>query len=746
MKPPFVAYASIILDVAIDKVLDYGITTEQHSVIQPGSRVEVPLRGKLRTGYVLEIKETCDYPSVLSLSSILSESPFISPDLLQLALWISRYYCAPLREIFRMLLPPGVRKGMAPKEQLFVMRGKTREELLQLCVSLRDKKPGQAIILEAMLPVKKGILLSQLLEETKGSRSTINTLTKQGLLILDRVRVDRSPLVNEEYFKTQPKILNPDQAEALAKIEKSLDQQMFETHLLYGITGSGKTEVYLQAIDKALKADKSTIMLVPEISLTTQTIERFRSRFQEKIAILHHRLSEGERNDEWHHIRSGKAKIVVGARSAIFSPVVNLGLIIVDEEHEQSYKQSDRAPCYQARDVAVMRGKLTNSTVILGSATPSLESYYNAQKGKYTLSVLHQRAEVSSLPQVTIVDMRKEFEKVKGITHFSEALLNGIEKRYQQGEQTILFLNRRGYHTVLKCQECQQSVKCTHCDISMTFHLSNNCLSCHLCGYQLSPPPTQCPLCQGKNPLKFRGAGTEQIDRALHAIFPSIRTLRMDADTTRHKGSHQKLLRDFATGKADVLIGTQMIAKGLHFPEVTLVGVLNSDAGLNIPDFRASETTFQLITQVAGRSGRGLLPGYVIIQTSIPDNATIQYAAHQDYTGFYQEEIAIREFFRYPPFCHMAKILFSGKEPQYTQKVAEEIRGALIRELPASFELTPLVPCGYTKVKDHYRYQFLIRGPSMYPLNQALQTLQKMRPLPRQIKSFVDINPVSTFF
>lgn len=742
----FIAYASILLDVAVDKTLDYGITSELQSLVQTGSRVEVPVRGHLRTGYVLEIKDRPDYSSVKPIAKVLSEAPLISADLFQLALWMSRYYCTSLQSIFRILLPSGIRKGMAPKEQLFVMRGKTREELRELCIDLRHKKPAQAIILEAMLPVKKGVLLSKLLEETKGSRSTVNALAKQGLLVIDIIRIDRSPLLNEEYFSTKPKTLNSEQADALNKIEKSLNHQIFETHLIYGVTGSGKTEVYLQAIDKALKANKSTIMLVPEISLTGQTIERFRSRFKEKIAILHHRLSQGERNDEWQHIRSGKARIVIGARSAIFSPVVNLGLIIVDEEHEQSYKQNDLSPCYQARDVAVMRGKFTNCTVILGSATPSLESYYNAQKGKYTLSVLNQRADIASLPKVTIVDMRKEFDKAKGFTNFSDALLNGIEKRHQKGEQTILFLNRRGYHTVLLCQECQNSVKCAHCDVPMTFHLGDNCLSCHLCNYQLIPPPTECPGCRGKKPLKFRGVGTEQIERALHAIFPSIRTLRMDADTTRHKGSHQKLLRDFGTGKADVLIGTQMIAKGLHFPEVTLVGILNSDAGLNIPDFRASETVFQLITQVAGRSGRGVMAGEVIIQTSLPDNATIQYASCQDYLGFYKEEIAVREIFRYPPFSHMAKLLFSGKNAQQTQGAAEQIRQLLIQNLSSQFEFNPVIPCGYTKVKDQFRFQFLIRGPTMYPLSGALQAIQEKHPIPRQVKLFIDINPSSTFF
>lgn len=742
----FAAFASVILDVSLDKSLDYGITAEQIKYIQIGSRVEVPVRGHLRAGYVLAIKEKPSFPKVLPVGNVLSDASLITPDLFELALWLSRYYCSPLRDIFRIFLPPGVRKGMSPKEQLFVMRGKTREELRNICASFRNKKPAQATILEAMLPVKKGILLSELLEQTNGSRSAVDALTKQGLLILDIVRIDRSPLLNEEYFPTRPKELNPDQAEALQKIERSISRQAFETHLLFGVTGSGKTEVYLQAIDKALKEGKSTIMLVPEISLTAQTIERFRSRFKEKIAILHHRLSQGERNDEWHNIRAGKAKIVVGARSAIFSPVSNLGLIIVDEEHEQSYKQNDTSPCYQGRDVAVMRGKIASCTVVLGSATPSLESYYNARQGKYILSILHQRASSATLPKVSVVDMRKEFEKAKGYTNFSDALLSGIKKRHKQGEQTILFLNRRGYHTTLLCQDCQQTLKCSHCDVPMTFHLGDNCLSCHLCGYQISPPPVECPGCHGKRPLKFRGAGTEQIERALHAIFPDIRTLRVDADTTRHKGSHQKLLREFGTGKADVLIGTQMIAKGLHFPEVTLVGVLNSDAGLNIPDFRASETIFQLITQVAGRSGRGAVPGEVIIQTALPDNATIQYAARQDYEGFYAEEIAVRELFGYPPFSHMAKILLSGHHPKHTMEAAERIREALVQILPQQFEFNPVVPCGHAKVKDLFRYQFLIRGPSMVPLNAALKTVQEKLSLPRQIRLFIDVNPSSTFF
>lgn len=740
----FPAYASVVLDNALDHSLEYGILPEQIPQIQIGCRVEVPLRSKYSSGFVIEIKESSTFTHVKPIQKVMSDRPLITPELLQLSLWMMRYYCTPLGSILKMILPPGVRKIMAPKEQLFIKRGKSKEELREFCIEWRNKRPGQVAVLEELLQVTKGIFVSSLIAKTKAARSTIASLEKQGLILIESVQIDRSPLVNEEYFKTQAKKLNSEQEDALAKIEKSLLGQHFETHLLYGVTGSGKTEVYLQAIEKALSLGKGAIMLVPEISLTAQTIERFLSRFQEKIAILHHRLSQGERNDEWQNIHQGRAKIVIGARSAIFSPIQNLGLIIVDEEHEQSYKQNETYPCYQARDVAVMRGKMSQCPVILGSATPSFESYYNAQTGKYQLSVLNYRA-AASLPQVTIVDMRKEYEKSKGFTNFSDRLLNAIKKRQEVGEQSILFLNRRGYHTVLFCPECQSSIKCSHCDIPLTFHYQDNFLSCHLCAFQL-PPPKQCPSCNKSTPLKFRGVGTELVEKSLKAIFPDVRTIRLDADTTKHKGSHQKLLKDFKTGKADVLIGTQMIAKGLHMPEVTLVGVLNCDASLNIPDFRASEVAFQLITQVAGRSGRGALPGEVIIQTNMPDNSTIKHAASQDYVAFYKEEIAVRELFNYPPFTQLVKIIFSGTDAQKTLEIGESIRKLLIDKLPSHFELHPVLPCGYAKIKDKYRFQFLVRASNLNGLHAILSEIKKKYTFPNDVRMLIDVNPSSTYF
>lgn len=742
---PFTSYASVILDVSVDKTLDYGIPYEQQAAIRPGVRVSVPIQGRLAAGYVIAVKDKPDFTPVKAIAKVLSDEALITEDLFHLAVWMTKYYCCSLRDVFKIFLPSSVRKIMQPKQQLFVMRGKTREELRQVCEELRNKHSAQSDVLDVMLQVTKGIFLSELLEKTGGSRSPVDTLVKKGYLIVDIVRVDRSPLLNEEYFQSKPKHLNQEQALALEKIKTSLSHNRYEAHLLYGVTGSGKTEVYIQSIDHALKLGKGVIMLVPEISLTSQAIQRFRSRFQEKIAILHYRLSDGEKNDEWHKIRKGEAKIVIGARSAIFSPVKDLGLIIVDEEHEQSYKQ-DEAPSYQGRDVAVMRAKLSQSTVVLGSATPSLESYTNAKNGKYTLSVLNHRADIASLPIVHIIDMKKEYEKAKGYTHFSEALLSGIKKRQEKGEQSILFLNRRGYHTTLLCQSCGKAMQCAHCDVSMTFHLGDNHLSCHLCGDKLSPPPKTCLYCGSDNPLKFKGAGTEQIEKALHAIFPEIRTIRVDGDTTKHKGSQQKLLRDFAAGKADVMIGTQMIAKGLHFPEVTLVGVLNSDASLSIPDFRASEIAFQLMTQVAGRAGRGAVRGEVILQTATPDNATIRLAAEQNYEKFYDEEMGVRKLFYYPPFSQMIKLTFVGTSRQDVEKQAQQIRQQLADSIPSDFTLHPVVPCGYAKVKDHYRFQFLIRGPNLSSLNEAISSIQKQFLSIRSVRLFIDVNPSSTYF
>ncbi len=734
----FKAYASVLLDVGIDKPLDYGIPDAYVEKASVGMRVNVPLKGHERGGMILEIRDKPNYKSTLPINKLIDDA-FLSADLLELAHWMQSYYLTPLRHILKLMFPPSIRNELAHKEQYVVSRTLSHEKLRSICMQLRAPHPAQAQVLDIMLEQKSTLLLTELIEKSGVSKSPIDSLVKQGFLKLEKVVIDRSPLVGANYFRTDAKKLNKEQQATLDKIKEAVEAKRFETHLIHGVTGSGKTEVYLQSIELALKDQMGVIMLVPEISLTAQTIEHFRSRFETKIAILHHRLSAGQKRDEWYRICRGEAKIVIGARSALFSPVPNLGLIIVDEEHDAAYKQQDERPTYHARDMAVLRGKLVNGVVILGSATPSLESYYNAQIGKYHLSTLQSRATKAKMPSVTIVDMKQEFERAKGYVSFSDLLIGKIKKRIELGEQTILFLNRRGYHSSMRCL-CGHIFKCPHCDLALTFHLGNKTLACHLCDYRLCPPPRECPSCHSHEDFNYKGVGTEQVERALHAVLPDVRTLRVDGDTTRHKGSHDRFFRQFRTGKADVMIGTQMIAKGLHFPSVTLVAVLNSDSALNIPDFRASEQTFQLITQVAGRAGRGELAGEVVIQSQMPENSTIKLAAKQNYIEFYNQEMPVREAFGFPPYTHMVKLTFSSPDAPLTEQIGTQFRTHLTSILQGC-TVHPLVPSGHAKIRDNYRYQFLIRGS----IQKILTAIRKVPP-PTQVKIHVDIDSISTFF
>jgi primosomal protein N' (replication factor Y) len=735
--------AEVVLDDALDKALDYQIPINLIGKIQAGSRVKIPVRRTHRQGTVVQLKQTSRFTQLQSIIELLSEQASVNAELLRLAEWIAFYYCTPVRKVLKTILPSSVRGKAKAKEQLWVKPNVSVNHLVELCQSLRATHLSQALVLDEVLKSPKGILLSQLVEQAGISRSPIESLVKKKVLLCQKIQIERSPLNDLDYFPTKAKKLNPEQQQALEKIQVSLEKNRFEVHLLHGVTGSGKTEVYLQAIECSLLRNKGVLFLVPEIALASQMIGRLKSRFQEKIAILHHRLSQGERYDAWHQIHQGRIPLVIGARSAVFSPIQNLDLIIVDEEHEGAYKQTDELPAYHARDVAVMRGKFANATVVLGSATPSLESYFNAQKGKYQLSTLSNRADSAQLPIVSVIDMKNEFIKAKGMTLFSEVLLNAIKKRVEVGEQVLLFLNRRGYHTAQMCIHCSHVLQCPHCDVNLTFHLGENVLACHLCDYRLSPPPRTCPSCKAEQAFKFKGAGTEMAERALHAILPQVRTLRLDADTTRHKGSHELVLQQFRAGKADVLIGTQMIAKGLHFPQVTLAGVLNADSSLHIPDFRASEATFQLLTQVAGRSGRGALNGEVIIQTLLPNHDVIDLAKTQNYDRFYAQEIAVRQLFHYPPFTHLVKMTFIGKDIATILAEAKTVRDQLIQTLPSSFEILPIVPCGHAKVKGEFRFQLLIKGEK---LGQLLTFLNGKNRLEKPVRVLIDVDPLSTFF
>ncbi len=736
-------FAKIILDRSPVKPLDYGIPEEYTEKLKVGMRVSVFVRNSLRKGLVLSISETCEFDKVQPIKEILSDNDVLTEDLFELSRFMAKYYCSSLSKATSCILPSSVRKDTKELSKIFIKRGISITKMRELTAELRETKPGQAEVLDVMLRYPKGIFLTEILNLPDITKSPIDTLIKQKVLIKDSQLIDRSLLEEEEFFQTMPKKLNDEQSLCFESIAKDMSEKAFKTHLIYGITGSGKTEIYMQLIDKAIASGVGVIVLVPEIALTTQTIERFKSRFESRIAILHHRLSDGERVDAWHRIRKGEIPIVVGARSAIFSPTPNLGLIIVDEEHETSYKQMEDAPCYHARDIAIKRGQLTNSVVVLGSATPSLESMYHAKQGKFTLHTIKDRAGNAQRPQITIVDMKQECER-KGFTLFSDTLLNKLEKKIKASEQSILFLNRRGYFTCQVCSECKEPVRCKHCDTSLTYHKSDNILSCHICSYTIRADLEVCSSCGAKETLKYRGPGTEQVERSLHAIFPDVRTLRMDRDTTKHKGSHDRLFKEFKSGKADVLIGTQMIAKGLHFPNVTLVGVLNADSSFYIPDFRSNESVFQLVTQVSGRAGRGQLPGEVIVQSHLPDHPIIRLAAQDDYEGFYAQEIEERKEFAYPPFTRLAKVVFTGIDLQKVEKFSERYHQIAKSKLnPKEHQVLSLAPCGYAKIKDRHRYQFIIKTISMMKLSQILSDL----PIKKlaSVKILIDIDAVSTF-
>ncbi len=736
-------FATVILETNIDKSLDYSIPKNLLNQIKEGMLVEVPIKGKLKKGYILSLKDTSQVNNTLEITRIVSEE-VISQDLFSLALWMSKYYCCSLSKILRCIIPTSIRKEINPKYQILITTNKTKNELLIILKNLLKKSPKQAKAVEFFLKSEKKIFLNKLLSSALVSKAPVDSLIRKKIFVAKKVFLDETDILNDfEYFQTKKKKLNDEQQKALEKITKSINEKKFETHLIYGITGSGKTEVYLQAIENALKLNKSAIMMVPEISLTTQTIERFRARFKEKIAVFHHKRSQGEKSLAWENILKGNIKIVIGARSSIFCPLKNLGLIIVDEEDDPSYKQTSEMPTYNAKHLAIMRGKFTNATVVLASATPSLESYYNALCNKYVLSVLPTRTNNSSLAKVKIIDMKKELLKSK--SYFSQELLEAIKQRYEKGEQVLLFLNRRGYHTSLQCLKCDYVFKCKHCDITYTYHKKENQLFCHLCGVKI-PVLLHCPNCKNSEYIKYKGYGTEHIQSTLNAIFPNIRTIRIDRDTTTTKDSHETLFKQFRAGKADVLIGTQMIVKGLHYPTVTLVGILNTDSALNIPDFRSSEKIFQLITQACGRSGRENLEGEVIIQSFIPQNETIKFASNQDYLSFYESEIQNRKLFDYPPFCQMIKIIFSSVHEEKAKSYATQFRNLIIKNLSSDYKIHPVLPCGRTKIKDVYKYQFLIRGKNIVFVTKILQNLKKEFKIPSFVSLFIDIDPIDTYF
>lgn len=572
----------------------------------------------------------------------------------------------------------------------------------------------------------------QVLECAFSSRNNTNTKGSP-----KRIKNKNQGIVFEQSFPLLP---TQAQTEALISIIDYIKQGRFGVFLVHGITGSGKTEVYLQSINEILKMGKSAIVLVPEISLTHQTIERFKSRFQTQIAIFHSRLSSRERYDEWQRMYNGEARICIGARSAIFAPLKNLGLIVVDEEHENTYKQYDTNPRYNARDVAVVRAKFSEAVVILGSATPSLESYYNSKIGKYRYISLPERIDNSRLPEVKIIDMRDEL-KTKNYSIFSGLLKETIKERIKKNEQVIIFLNRRGFSTFVQCRECGFVLKCNNCEITLTYHIKDNSLRCHYCNYSQIAPAI-CPNCHGIN-IGYFGFGTQRVQEDLQRLFPEANICRMDLDTTTKKGSHQAILSSFKSGKFDIMIGTQMIAKGLDFPNVTLVGVVSADIGLNLPDFRATERTFSLLTQVAGRAGRGTIHGLVIIQTYNPEHYAILSASNHDYKSFYDKEIVFRQQLNYPPFFRLVNLTLKGKVEENVRRGIEEI-SVIIKgsEIAPFIILLGPAPCALSKIKGQYRWQILLKSKGSTSGNMRNLIKKSINKI-NQIRGLnIDIDPV----
>jgi primosomal protein N' (replication factor Y) len=762
--------ACVSLEIALRKEFDYLIPPGLAGQIEVGSRVQVPFGPRKIYGTVTALAEESARARLKPILKVIGAQTLVTPKVLKLARWIADYYCCAPEIALKSVLPEAIRKKTETEEgwkkQLFVRALPVTGE------SPRLPKRQQEVW--NIVEERREILLTELLELAETTAATARKLEDRGLVEIASEISERDPYAREHILPTQPLPLNPAQAAALEKIITAMDARISptpnsqlptSTFLLHGVTGSGKTEIYLQAIAHALEQGKGAIVLVPEISLTPQTVERFKARFssgklQTLVAVLHSHLSVGERHDEWHKIRQGRARIVIGARSAIFAPIEPLGLIIVDEEHEHTYKQEE-APRYHARDVAIMRGRMENAVVVLGSATPSLESYYNCKKGKYTLLELPERVDNQKMPHVRVVDLRQA-AKEKGPPIFSPPLKEAITQRLERGEQTILFLNRRGYSTALQCPKCGYVAQCPNCSLALTYHRPEQKLRCHLCGF-MDTVPAACPNQKCRNPaIRYAGLGTQKVEDTLTKLFPNARIRRMDSDVMKRKDDYRKALGDFRAGKTDILVGTQMIAKGLHFPNVTLVGIIYADLALHQPDFRAGERTFQLLTQVAGRAGRGDVEGEVFVQAFTPFHPAIQYARRHDFTGFYEQEIEFREQLKYPPVSRVALLTLKGRNEDKVKFSAEHLKRVLeskvqspkskVAQTGQSLDLGPwtsdLIICGpapapLLRAEQFYRYQIMLRTRAMSKLSRMLAKIIGTLALPDDVTLAVDIDPVN---
>jgi len=739
------SFVRVLVDRSEGRELDYSLPGEFRGRVAVGSRVIVLVRNRRALGTVLELLEHSDVPGIRPIQGVVEPEASASPALMKLGRWMADYYCAPLPSVMRSILPPTVRGESIPGRKIRFAELIRHPEDAEL-ESLAKKAPKQASLLGILMKSPEPLPVPDLLGEGGASSGSLKALVEAGWITISEQRAG-SPLGSgEKILPGKIPDLNPDQKRVVDAVLDSLGQGHAKPFLLHGVTGSGKTEVYLRILARVLEAGRGAIVLVPEISLTPQTVERFRSRFDHAggggvgVAVLHSHLTEAERREEWLRLQRGEARIAIGARSAVFAPVPDLGLIIVDEEHENTYKQEE-TPRYHARDVAVMRAALEECPVLLGSATPSVESYRNAVAGKYRLLEMPRRADGQVMPLIRVVDLRLQGKQAKVDGGLSAPLRMAIKKRLELDQQTILFLNRRGFATSMLCEPCGHVCRCPNCSLAMTFHRAAECLACHLCGHS-TVPPSRCPEC-GDAGIRHSGIGTQRVEEAIRQAFPSARVARMDADTMTRRGSYEEVLGRFRARQIDILVGTQMIAKGLDFPNVTLVGIINADIGLHSPDFRAGERTFQLLTQVAGRAGRGETEGEVIVQTFSPGSPALQHARHHDFAGFYDQEIVFREAFRHPPFSRMLLVRVRSVSQDKASAAATRVSSVLKKLAPSSVEVSEAAPAPLEKSHGQYRYHVTMKSSSGARLGRLIRELSSALRLPEEVIMTLDVDPYS---
>ena len=731
----------------IDKFFDYKVPLSLRNVVKPGVRVCVPLgKGNMSAkGIVVDISNYSEYQNLKSIKSCVDANPVCSEKMIKLCMWIKEKCFCSFYQALRLVVPPGMESGVKSKTERFVSLLLGDSEFSSVITELEKKHAKKLISVLVTLKEYGTLSVSKLYKISCGNSNSVATLLKKGYISVEEKIVERQAFDKSKIKCSAPYKPTEEQKKVIDYLNEKISSGNHDKILLRGVTGSGKTEVFLQAIETAISQGKNAIMLVPEISLTPQTVNRFVSRFGDFVAVIHSGLSYGERFDEWKKIRDGRVGVVVGARSAIFAPFDNVGVIILDEEHENSYK-SDTTPRYHAIDIASKRAEDDNAVLLLASATPAVTDYYKAETGEYKLFEMHKRYNEMSLPEVQVVDMRGELLNNKNFSPISFALQREIKKNLDNKSKTILFLNRRGYSTFVSCRECGYVMNCPDCSIALTYHKKNNNLVCHYCGYT-TENISICPECSSKY-IKYFGTGTQKIEEELKKLFPEAKIMRMDFDTTSQKGGHERVLEDFSKN-GDILLGTQMVTKGLDFRDITLVGILAADTTLCMDDYRAAERSFSLFTQVCGRAGRGDLPGRAIIQTYQPFNSIINYASSQNYQLFYKEEIKSRKRLYYPPFCDIVCIMVTGENEEKTLSRINEV-GSLIDGFSANYngrvDVISPQPAPISKIKNQYRFRIILKIDNVGNINYLLEDLREKYSNDRNgIYLSIDINPVNMY-